>query len=53
VRRSPCGSGSSTYDEMRIHKRVLTLICPIDLIRKVTSIFVDHGVNVELSIRVD
>lgn len=55
VRRSPCGNGSSTYDryEMRIHKRVLTLICPIDLIRKVTSIFVDRGVNVELSLRVD
>ena len=53
IRRSPCGNGSSTFDryEMRIHKRVLTLVCPPDFIKKVTSIVIDPGVDVELVIK--
>jgi small subunit ribosomal protein S20e len=30
VRKSPCGNGTNTFDrlEMRIHKRIVTVICP-------------------------
>lgn len=50
VRKSPCGNGTSTFDrlEMRIHKRVVTLICPTDFIKKVTDFNIDPGVEVEL-----
>ena len=50
VRRSPCGNGTSTFDrfEMRIHKRVVHLICPADYIKKVTDFNIEAGVEVEL-----
>ena len=50
VRKSPCGNGTATFDrfEMRIHKRVVTLICPPDFIKKVTDFSIDPGVDVEL-----
>ena len=55
VRRSPCGDGSSTYDRynMRIHKRVLTLVCSPDFIKKITSFSIARGVSIELLIRCD
>jgi small subunit ribosomal protein S20e len=30
TRKSPCGNGTNTYDrfEMRVHKRIVTVICP-------------------------
>ena len=52
VRKSPCGNGTATFDrfEMRIHKRVLTLICPTDFLKKVTDFAIDPGVEVELQL---
>jgi len=52
TRRSPCGNGTSTFDrfEMRIHKRVITLICPTEYIKKVTNITIDPGVDIDLVI---
>jgi small subunit ribosomal protein S20e len=50
VRRSPCGNGTQTFDrfEMRIHKRVVNLICPAEYIKKVTDFTIEPGVEVEL-----
>jgi small subunit ribosomal protein S20e len=50
VRKSPCGNGTDTFDrfEMRIHKRVVTLISPPEFIKKVTDFSIDPGVEVEL-----
>ena len=50
TRKSPCGNGTNTYDrfEMRIHKRVVTVICPSEQIKEITSINVDPGIDIEL-----
>ena len=50
VRRSPCGNGTQTFDrfEMRIHKRVVNLICPAEYIKKVTNLVIEPGVEIEL-----
>lgn len=52
VRKSPCGEGSKTWDrfEMRIHKRVIDLHSPSEIVRQVTSISIDPGVEVEVTI---
>ena len=46
------GAAAATFDrfEMRIHKRVLTLICPTDFLKKVTDFAIDPGVEVELQL---
>jgi small subunit ribosomal protein S20e len=50
VRKSPCGNGTNTFDryEMRIHKRVLDLVSHPDVVKNITSIFVEPGVDVEV-----
>lgn len=50
TRRSPCGNGTATFDrfELRIHKRVVTLICPTEFLKKVTDLNIAAGVEVEL-----
>ena len=50
TRKSPCGNGTATFDrwEMRIHKRIVTLICPAEYIKKVTDFAIDPGVEVEV-----
>eukprot|EP00835_Amoeboradix_gromovi_P004461 NODE_348_length_10403_cov_0.608210.p6 type:complete len:112 gc:universal NODE_348_length_10403_cov_0.608210:944-1279(+) len=52
TRRTPCGQGSKTWDryEMRIHKRVLDLESPGEIIKKITSITIEPGVEVEVTI---
>ena len=52
TRRTPCGQGSKTWDryEMRIHKRVLDLESPGEIIKKITSIPIEPGVEVEVTI---
>jgi len=44
--------GTNTYDrwEMKIYKRVLRLHCPKELVRKLTSVKIDPGVDIELRI---
>ena len=50
VRKSPCGNGTNTFDrfQMRIHKRVLDLVSPPEVVKSITSIFVEPGVDVEV-----
>ena len=53
VRKSPCGEGTNTWDrfEMRIHKRLIDLHSPSDIVRKITSIHIDPSVEVEVTIQ--
>lgn len=55
VRKSPCGEGTNTYErfEMRIYKRVIDLECTSTDIREITSMKIDSGVEVELTINTD
>jgi small subunit ribosomal protein S20e len=50
-RKTPCGEGSKTWDrfEMKIYKRVIDLICTSSDVKAVTSIKIDPGVEVELT----
>jgi small subunit ribosomal protein S20e len=52
VRKSPCGEGSKTWDryEMRIHKRLIDLHSPSEIVRQITNISIDPGVEVEVII---
>ncbi|VDP02908.1 unnamed protein product [Heligmosomoides polygyrus] len=40
TRKTPCGEGSKSWDrfQMRIHKRLISLHTPADLLRQITSI---------------
>jgi len=50
VRKSPCGNGTNTFDrfEMRIYKRVLDLESPPEVVKSITSIAIEPGVDVEV-----
>uniref|UniRef100_A0A3B0MXK5 Small ribosomal subunit protein uS10 n=1 Tax=Theileria annulata TaxID=5874 RepID=A0A3B0MXK5_THEAN len=52
TRKSPCGEGTNTWDrfEMRIYKRLIDLHSSSAVVRKITSIPLDPGVEVEVSI---
>ena len=50
TRKSPCGEGTNTYDryEMRIHKRVIDIMCPSSVVKEITNFRIDAGVDVNL-----
>mmetsp|Transcript_69830 Transcript_69830/g.123564 ORF Transcript_69830/g.123564 Transcript_69830/m.123564 type:complete len:116 (-) Transcript_69830:268-615(-) len=50
TRKSPCGEGTNTWDrfEMRIHKRLIDLHTPSEMVRQITSIKIEPDVNVEV-----
>merc|ERR1711879_842175 len=52
TRKTPCGEGSKTWDrfQMRIHKRVIDLMSPSEIVRQITSINIEPGVEVEVTI---
>lgn len=52
TRKSPCGEGTNTWDtfEMRIHKRLIDLYSPADVVKQITSINIEPGVEVEVTI---
>lgn len=52
TRKSPCGEGTNTFDrfEMRIHKRVIDLYCPSELVKDVTSFKLEPGVDVNVNV---
>lgn len=52
VRKSPCGEGTNTFDrwQMRVHKRILDLHSPSDVVRQLTNIPLEPGVDVEVVI---
>jgi small subunit ribosomal protein S20e len=52
TRKAPSGEGTNTYDrfEMRIHKRLIDLHAPSDTVKQITSITMEPGVEVDVSI---
>eukprot|EP01083_Nonionella_stella_P256416 878899_1 len=52
TRKSPCGEGTNTWDrfEMRIHKRIIDLHSPSEIVKQITSISIEPGVEVEVTI---
>merc|ERR1711988_966161 len=50
TRKSPCGEGTNTWDrfEMRIHKRVIDIYCPISVVKDITTFKIDSSVDVDL-----
>jgi len=53
TRRTPCGEGSKTWDrfQMRIHKRVIDLESPSEIVKQITSISIEPGVDVEVTVK--
>uniref|UniRef100_A0A915J6T9 Small ribosomal subunit protein uS10 n=1 Tax=Romanomermis culicivorax TaxID=13658 RepID=A0A915J6T9_ROMCU len=51
-RKTPCGEGSKTWDrfQMRIHKRIIHLHSPSEILKQITSISIEPGVDVEVRI---
>ncbi|CDO52900.1 hypothetical protein DV451_000648 [Geotrichum candidum] len=52
TRKTPNGEGSKTWDtyELRIHKRIIDLHSPTEIVRKITSLRIAAGVDVEVSL---
>eukprot|EP01098_Paradermamoeba_levis_P006273 TRINITY_DN2610_c0_g1_i1.p1 TRINITY_DN2610_c0_g1~~TRINITY_DN2610_c0_g1_i1.p1 ORF type:complete len:143 (+),score=51.70 TRINITY_DN2610_c0_g1_i1:123-551(+) len=52
TRKSPCGEGTNTFDrfEMRIHKRLIDLHSPSEVVKQITSISIEPGVEIEVTI---
>merc|ERR1712228_645300 len=52
TRKTPCGEGSKTWDkfQLRIHKRVIDLHSPSEIVKQITSINIEPGVEVEVTI---
>ena len=53
TRKAPNGEGTNTYDkfEMRIHKRLIDLNSPSDVVKQITSINIEPGVEVEVTMQ--
>jgi small subunit ribosomal protein S20e len=51
TRKTPCGEGSKTWDvyEMRIHKRLIDLTAPTEVVKQII-VNIDAGVEVEVTI---
>ncbi|EHH28513.1 hypothetical protein EGK_18963, partial [Macaca mulatta] len=47
TRKTPCGEGSKTWDrfQMRIHKRLIDLHSPSEIVKQITSISIEPGVE--------
>eukprot|EP00898_Chlorokybus_atmophyticus_P000174 jgi/Chlat1/1157/Chrsp112S01632 len=52
TRKSPCGEGTNTWDryEMRVHKRLIDMHSPSEVVKQITSISIEPGVEVEVTI---
>jgi len=52
TRKAPSGEGTNTWDrfEMRIHKRLIDLHADAAVVRQITSISIEPGVEVEVTI---
>eukprot|EP00831_Metopus_contortus_P078598 TRINITY_DN763_c0_g1_i12.p2 TRINITY_DN763_c0_g1~~TRINITY_DN763_c0_g1_i12.p2 ORF type:complete len:126 (-),score=20.47 TRINITY_DN763_c0_g1_i12:32-409(-) len=51
TRKSPCGEGTNTFDrfELRIHKRVIDLNCPVSKVKDITGFKIEPGIVVNVS----
>jgi len=52
TRKTPCGEGSKTWDryELKIHKRLIDLHSSSEIVKQITSIQLEPGVEVEVTI---
>lgn len=52
TQKTPCGDGSKTWDlfQMRIHKQLTDLHSPSEIVKQITSISIEPGVEVEVTI---
>ncbi|KAK9672844.1 hypothetical protein RND81_12G128700 [Saponaria officinalis] len=52
TRKSLCGEGTNTFDrfELRVHKRFIDLFSSPDVLKQITSITIELGVEVEVTI---
>ena len=52
TRKSPCGEGTNTWDryEMRIHKRVIDILCPVTVIKDITAFRMAASVDIQLAV---
>merc|ERR1712137_132519 len=52
TRKAPCGEGTNTWYkfEMRIHKRLIDMHAPADVVKQITSISIEPGVEVDVTI---
>lgn len=52
TRKTPNGEGSKTWDtyEMRIHKRYIDLQAPAQIVKRITQITIEPGVDVEVTV---
>ena len=52
TRKAPSGEGTNTWDrfEMRIHKRLIDLQAPSGVVKQITSISIEPGVEVDVTI---
>lgn len=52
TRKAPSGEGTNTWDrfEMRIHKRLIDLHAPSEVVKQLTSIPIEPGVEVDVTI---
>mmetsp|Transcript_14138 Transcript_14138/g.17802 ORF Transcript_14138/g.17802 Transcript_14138/m.17802 type:complete len:124 (+) Transcript_14138:73-444(+) len=52
TRKAPSGEGTNTWDrfEMRIHKRLIDLHAPSEVVKQITSITIEPGVEVDVTI---
>ncbi|CCC67819.1 hypothetical protein NCAS_0A12610 [Naumovozyma castellii] len=50
TRKTPNGEGSKTWEtyEMRIHKRYIDLEAPVNIVKRITQITIEPGVDVEV-----
>merc|ERR1712167_21800 len=53
TRKSPCGEGTNTWDryEMKIHKRVIDIMCPSSVVKDITTFKIDSSVDVDLIVQ--
>jgi small subunit ribosomal protein S20e len=53
TRKTPNGEGSKTWDhyQMTIHKRLIDLYSPSEIAKQITSIAIEPGVEVEVTIQ--
>nr|XP_038953998.1 40S ribosomal protein S20-like [Rattus norvegicus] len=52
TRKTPCGEGSETWGrfQIRIHKRLIDLHSPSEIVKRITSNSIEPGVEVEVTI---
>lgn len=52
TRKTPNGEGSKTWDhyEMKIHKRYIDLTAPIVLVKEISQLTIEPGVDVEITV---